>query len=386
MVSATTTFDPPRVPLFSLKREVVEFLVVGGGTLVLYPIALAFQRLSGLEYSQYLTSMIAFYAAHVINDPHFGVTYVLFYRRLRKRLFGGEFRGLQRARYAAAGFLVPVLMIAWIVWAMRSQSAERMGQLMQLMYFLVSWHYVKQGFGVLTILSLRRGIRYLPLERTLILAHCFAGWAFAFCSPSGDAYQVEESGVLYWTLGMPRWAELTTQGVFYATGLGVLWVFFRKWQRERVLPPLAPLIGFFITIWLWSVYSGFDPLMAYVIPGLHSIQYLYFVWLLRKNEALAEAAKFATDDVLAFAPRRVGLRLLTLAASALALGWLAFRGGPQFLDGHFVLSDPDARGGLGPTPYLAALGTFVNVHHYFMDNVIWRRDNAETRLLTVGTP
>ena len=48
-----------------------------------------------------------------------------------------------------------------------------------------------------------------------------------------------------------------------------------------------------------------------------------------------------------------------------------------------MLSDPDARGGLGATPYLAAIGTFVNIHHYFMDNVIWRRDNAETRLLTL---
>ncbi len=381
MVSATTTFDRPKVPLFSLKREAVEFLAVGGATLLLYPLALWFQRLSGLEQSTYITSMVAFYAAHVINDPHFGVTYVLFYRRLKRRLFGGEFRGVQRFRYAWAGFVVPALMVAWIVWAMRTQSPVRMGQLIQVMYFLVSWHYVKQGFGVLTILSLRRGIRYTPVERRLILAHCFAGWAFAFCTPSGPSYQVEESGIVYWTLTMPRLAEVVTQGLFYATGFCVLAAFGLKWQRERVVPPLAPLLGFFITIWLWSVYSSFDPLMAYVIPGLHSIQYLYFVWLLRKNEALAEAAG-VTEEV-SFAPRRVGLRVLTLAASALALGWLAFRGGPQFLDGHLVLSDPDARGGLGATPYLAAIGTFVNIHHYFMDNVIWRRDNAETRLLTL---
>lgn len=383
MVSATTTLAPAKVSTFSLKREVVEFLAVGGATLLLYPLAVWFQRASGLEYSTYLTSMVAFYAAHVINDPHFGVTYVLFYRRLKRRLFGGEFRGLQRARYAWAGFVVPMLMVAWIVWAMRSQSPVRMGQLIQVMYFLVSWHYVKQGFGVLTILSLRRGIRYTSLERRLILAHCFAGWAFAFCTPSGPSYQVEESGIVYWTLAIPHQAELVAQSIFYATGLGVLFVFGMKWQRERVLPPLAPLLGFFITIWLWSVYSSFDPLMAYVIPALHSVQYLYFVWLLRKNETLAQPLPAVGDEVLSFVPRRVGFRLLTLAASALALGWLAFRGGPQFLDGHLVLSDPDARGGLGATPYLAAIGTFVNIHHYFMDNVIWRRDNAETRLLTL---
>ncbi len=383
MVSATTTFDSPKVRLFSLKREVLEFLAVGGATLLLYPLAVWFQRSSGIDQSTYLTSMVAFYAAHVINDPHFGVTYVLFYRRAKQRLWGGEFRGAQRIRYFTAGLVVPAVMIGWLVWAMRSHSAERMGQLIQVMYFLVSWHYVKQGFGVLTILSLRRGIRYAVLERRLILAHCFAGWAFAFCTPSGPSYQVEESGIVYWTMAVPRWAEMLTQGIFFATGLGVLLVFWRKWQREHVLPPLAPLLGFFITIWLWSVYSGFDPLMAYIIPALHSIQYMYFVWLLRKNETLAESSGLALDeDLTSFAPKRLGLRFFTLGASALALGWLAFRGGPQFLDGHLVLSDPDARGGLGATPYLAAIGTFVNVHHYFMDNVIWRRDNAETRFLT----
>jgi hypothetical protein len=36
---------------------------------------------------------------------------------------------------------------------------------------------------------------------------------------------------------------------------------------------------------------------------------------------------------------------------------------------------------LGTTPYLAAIGTFVNLHHYFMDWVIWRRENPEIRHL-----
>lgn len=382
MVSATTTFDSPKVKLRSIRREATEFLAVGGATLLLYPLAVWFQRVSGLDHATYLTSVVAFYAAHVINDPHFGVTYVLFYRRMKQRLWGGEFAGVQRIRYVVAGLLVPLLMIAWIVWAMRSQSAERLGQMIQVMYFLVSWHYVKQGFGVLTILSLRRGIRYRPVERRLILAHCFAGWAFAFCTPSGPSYQVEESGIVYWTLEVPRWAEVTTQGVFFATGLGVFLVFWMKWQRERVLPPLVPLAGFFITIWLWSVYSSFDPLMAYVIPALHSIQYLYFVSLLRKNETLSQVRAAALDESTSFRVPHLGFRFFTWGVTALALGWLAFRSGPQFLDGHFVAADVGGEGGLGATPYLAAIGTFVNIHHYFMDNVIWRRDNAETRFLT----
>ena len=39
------------------------------------------------------------------------------------------------------------------------------------------------------------------------------------------------------------------------------------------------------------------------------------------------------------------------------------------------------RAALGATPYFAAFFAFVNIHHYFMDHVIWRRENPETRHL-----
>jgi hypothetical protein len=72
------------------------------------------------------------------------------------------------------------------------------------------------------------------------------------------------------------------------------------------------------------------------------------------------------------------VRLAELALSALVLGWVLFHGLPGLLDGA-----PDGSE-LGPTPYLAAIFAFVNLHHYFTDGVIWRRDNPETRyLLTI---
>ena len=36
---------------------------------------------------------------------------------------------------------------------------------------------------------------------------------------------------------------------------------------------------------------------------------------------------------------------------------------------------------LGETPYFAAIFVIVSIHHYFMDNVIWRRENPDTRYL-----
>jgi hypothetical protein len=66
--------------------------------------------------------------------------------------------------------------------------------------------------------------------------------------------------------------------------------------------------------------------------------------------------------------------------AALGLGWLLFHGAPWALDDLLVprrarLTD------LGATPYFAAIFAVVNIHHYLMDWVIWRRDNPQTRYL-----
>ena len=286
------------------------------------------------------------------------------------------FAPAQRARYIVAGILVPLALLAWAGGALVTGSARAMGFMIELMFFLVGWHYVQQGFGILTVFSARRGFHYSPLERKVVLAHCFAGWAYAWASPANPARAVQEKGVVYTSLARPPALELVTFIAFGLSTLALIWVLARRWRGERRLPPLAPLTGFLITIWLWTVYSSLDPLMVYIIPALHSVQYLYVVWLLKRSEA-----REAEGPPLFGRP--TALRLGILAASAIGLAWVLFRGAPALLDGTQVLtsSTGEATSGLGETPYFAAIYVFVNIHHYFMDYVIWRRDNPDTRHL-----
>ncbi len=76
------------------------------------------------------------------------------------------------------------------------------------------------------------------------------------------------------------------------------------------------------------------------------------------------------------------MRLGMLALSALALGWFLLRGAPTLLDELFIprrgRTLPDA---LGPPPFFAVFFVIVNLHHYFMDHVIWRRENPDTQYL-----
>ncbi|WP_437877175.1 hypothetical protein [Sorangium sp. So ce513] len=378
MTSATVTLlgaaDASR-PL-GWRARLIEFLLVGGATLVLFPLAWLLRNTVGLDPAELAVGFLTFHAATVINDPHFAVTYLLFYKDARRRALGGDLAPAQRARYIAAGLLVPLALLAWAGAALATGSARIMGWMIQLMFFLVGWHYVKQGFGILTVLSARRGHRFSPTERRAILAHCFAAWAYAWASPADPGREVSEKGVIYTSIAHPPGLELATGIAFGVSAIALLWALGRRWRAERRPPPIEPLAGFFITVWLWTVYSSLDRLMVYMIPALHSVQYLYFVWLLRRNEA-REAEGPPTFG------KPTAQRLAVLAASAVALGWLLLRGVPAFLDGALMMraSGREAIAGLGETPYLAAIYVFVNIHHYFMDSVIWRRDNPDTRYL-----
>jgi len=360
-------------PAVRWPRSLAEFLLVGGVTPLLFPLSWLLQRELGQSASEYAVGFFFFYGAYVINDPHFAVTYLLFYKGFRSRLSDHAVSLSQRARYALAGIVAPLVLGVWAALSLATRSAVGLGWLIQLMFLLVGWHYVKQGFGVLTVLGARRGVRFLPRERFAILAHCYAGWAYAWASPADLGTEVEEKGVVYTTIAHSAGLERFTHVAFLASVLPLAWALLQKRRREGRLPITAGLVALLATVWSWTIYSTFDPLVRYAIPALHSLQYLYFVFLLKSGEARErEAAPY-------FEPR-LAVRLGLLAASTLALSLFLLHVAPGVLDAALV-SRRDRATDLGPTPYLAAIFTFVNLHHYVMDAVLWRRDNPDTRYL-----
>jgi hypothetical protein len=355
--------------------RVAEFLFVGGLTPLLFPLAWLLRTTLGLDDAELAVGFTMFYAAYAVNDPHFAVTYVLFYKDFRARAAGDAFTQPQRVRYWIAGVLVPLSLGLWAVLSLWQRSALWLGLLFQLMFLSVGWHYTKQGFGLLSVLSARRGVHFNARERAVLLAHCYAGWAYAWASPADPGHEVEAKGVVYMTIAQPPGLERLTQIFFIASIVPLVWVLVQKRRREGSLPILTPLTAFFCSIWLWSIYSQVDPLVRYVIPALHSLQYLYMVWLLKRNEAREREGPpwFETSSAV---------RLSLLGASALGLGFVLFHGAPSLLDDARALRLGRVAA-LGPTPYFAALFAFVNIHHYFMDTVIWRRENPLTRYLRV---
>lgn len=357
----------------SVPSRLTELLLTGGGSFLLLPLCFLLQRLLGLDRAELAVGFITFYGAHAINDPHFAVTYLLFYRRFKARVLGAEVSRAQRLRYFFAGVIAPLGLAGWAISALALRSAYSLGVLTQLMFLLVGWHYVKQGFGVLLVLSARRGHSFSNTERRVLLVHCFAGWAYAWASPFDPGRTVEEKGVVYTTWAHPHFLEPLTRAVFFASVLVLAWVLAQKWRKACSLP-WAPLLGLLCSVWLWTVYSGLDPLFLYLIPALHSVQYLYFVWLRERGMAHAHEGPPAFG-------RPVQTVLGALAVGALVLGLILFHLLPSGLDAALVNARSARFSDLGPTPYFAALFACVNLHHYFMDFVIWRREEPESRYL-----
>lgn len=357
-------------------RAVIEFLAVGGSTLLLFPAAWGLRSLFGADTSEFVVSFVAFYAANVINNPHFAVTYLLFYKEVRERTLGAVYPRAQQVRYWLAGYAVPLALVLVLGAALLLRSAPLLGGCIQAMLVLVGWHYVKQGFGVLAVLSAWRGVSLLASERRALLAHAICGWLFARTNPRDPGRELESDGVIFHSFTHPAGLDRLTQAAFALSTLAVVAVFVLRFRRGQSLPPLAALCGYFVAIWLWTAFSRVEPLMVYLIPALHSVQYLFFVLLQRRNQARA------VSGPPLFRPSSAAIA--SLVAGAIGLGWVLFRGAPDALDGLF--SNPREQSDLGPTPFLAAILTFVNVHHYFMDAVIWRREQPETRYLFDAAP
>lgn len=376
VTSDVTSAASDAAPRAKRTATFAELMLVGGATIFLFPIAWLLRKVVGLSDAELAAGALTFYAAFVVNDPHFSVTYLLFYKDVRNRAFGADVPRMQRARFLFAGIVVPVGLAAWAFGAIAAGSAQALGWMVQLMYLLVGWHYAKQGFGVMTVLSARRGQTISPRERFVILFHCYAGWAFAWANPAMPSGEFEERGVVYWAFAHPRWLEIMTGGVLAASMVALAWVLVARWRRDRSTLPKGPLACLLVTVWLWTIFSSLDPVVRYLVPALHSIQYLYFVWLMRRNEAKANEGPPNFG-------RPVAVRVGFLAVTAIALAWMLFHGIPGYLDGILVAKTPRGTepGPLGEMPFFAAFYVIVNIHHYFMDTVIWRRENTDTRFL-----
>ena len=342
----------------SLLSPSVDVLMIGGASILLFVLAY-FGIDKNADTSQ--ISWAAFYLAFAVNNPHFMASYLLLYRDKRKEIFTNK-------RFLWAGIVAPTLIFGYMAACIALQSPKYLSYAVNLMYFTVGWHYIKQIYGTIVVTAARRGYYFTVNESRLLKANLFPVWFMSFINGNLGIREILHYGIGYHTFNFPPQLLDVNYGLMAVSLAVVAFVLFRKWLNDGRLPGW-PAMASFAAIYVWYLPSFYHSVFWYLIPFFHSLQYLLFVTTLKKNQYTVEAEAMAADPVARrtfFAKHFFGF-----FATILVLGFLTFDGIPFMLDQ--VL--PYNKEVFGPQLAMFVFVTFINIHHYFVDNVIWRRDN-----------
>jgi hypothetical protein len=133
--------------------------------------------------------------------------------------------------------------------------------------------------------------------------------------------------------------------------------------------PWTGVVAYLTSLYFWAL-ARFHPITLMFVPAFHSLQYLAIVWHSERNRADLAADERGPD----VSGRRMLPPIATFMLWAFLLGLAGFWWLPRLFD-RVVSYDTETFGG---TMFMFMFWIFINIHHYFMDNVIWRRENPDT--------
>jgi hypothetical protein len=360
-----------------LVGPLVDFLCLGGISLVLFPIAVLVPH----DWSP-TVAVATMLVANLVNHPHFAHSYQIFYRGLFAKLRDETLPRELRARYVFAGFIAPLALAGFLGAGLAMQDLALLGLGANAMAFLVGWHYVKQGYGILMVDAVLKRRFFQPGEKKILLVNAYVVWLMSWMTVNALLSERNLWGIEYVLLGIPWplvWAGWAAAG---ATSLAVLAMLRARLARKDGVA-WTGVLAYVVSIYLWLAFVRLDPVWLLVVPALHSLQYLVVVWRFETNRARAAADAMEPSGIPILGRilrAKYQARLAGFAVLGIVLGFLLFWGIPVALD--TIIKFPQETG--RAFVFLFSFWVFVNVHHYFTDNVIWRSQNPETRRYLFG--
>jgi len=215
---------------------------------------------------------------------------------------------------------------------------------------LSSWRSHVSGAGALRSVS-----RSLWQDRLLLQL---------FDNLGGDFRQW--GGFSYSSLDLPDIAGPISELIVAAGFFLVLYkVFYANFKATGARPSPNLIIPFVALYVWWLPQTRQDEFYFLLVPLFHSLQYLAFVYKM--------------EDAHLHASRHREVRATAIIVGILLVGWLAFEVVPDALDRRFGTFDA-----WGLYFFLTAAMLFINIHHYFIDNVVWRFNDPRVRAYLLG--
>lgn len=359
----------------SLFHPVADFIFLGGGSVIL--LAMAWLLLPDQPRLTILPYVLL--ATHIINHPHFAYSYQIFYRRFDRKVLGGDLPPLLRARYVFAGIIVPATMVIFFAVSIARGDARMMGYAGNFMVFTVGWHYAKQGYGMIIVDSVLKRQFFSQKEKRILLANAYACWILSYVWVNESIHETNLWDLKYYTFDFPDLVMVVSAVVVSATSVLTVVMLGRKWAANGGLLPVNGIAAYVASLYVWLLAARISPaIVILTVPAFHSLQYQYVVWRYQLNAEKSRersAPKSGTVGTRWPLFSAVSLRFILFNIIGVGLGFAAFWAIPAYLDG-MVAYDSET---FGNTMFFFMCWVFINIHHYFLDNVIWRAENPETK-------
>ena len=337
-----------------LSGPISDVMFLGGSSILILPL------LSLLAVDDWLAPVaaIAYWMSYLVNSPHFAVSYQMFYSG-----FGDKVRGVGyedstlKIRYLMAGVVIPVALAISLAIPFLAGSATSLGYGLNLMLFVVGWHYVKQGYGMAMVDAALKRQYFNDREKKVMRVNGYAIWMLSWILAQRFSEREDYFGIPIQTI--PVSSFLVGAAVLVAIGTSIATaIVLGQRVRSGHAVALAGTIAYVVSLYVWLLAVRANPLFAFVIPGLHSLQYLHVVRRYQKNRESSGATRVTWANQY---------------MRAIVLGMLMFVVVPLFLD-RTMSYDREL---FGPSAFMFMILIFVNVHHYCLDNVMWRRGNPD---------
>ena len=352
----------------SLISESWDFWLLGGAGLILTPFLIAIPA----EWAPVIFA-ITLFIANFINHPHFAHSYQIFFRSFYSVSTCKDAPDSIRIRYFIAGVAIPACLVAYLLSGYFLENARMLGLAGNVMAFLVGWHYVKQGYGMLIVQSVLKRSYFSDNEKKWLLSNAYSLWIFSYLLLNWTGSRSELWGLKYLVIDIPIDLVLISAIVAALTTLKLSNVLWNKYQAKGTALPTSGLIAYSVTLYIW-LFAYLDPILIAVVPALHSLQYLAVVWRFEWNRENYRDGTIPQNFLFHAFGNKPYKRLIRYIFVGTVLGYLAFWWFPEMLsiktESAFIQQSP------GVIFFISWI--FINIHHYFIDNVIWRKENSET--------
>ena len=373
----------------ALTTRYLDFWLLGGASILVWLVMFTFQSFrSSWAVDQHFKNLAVTTAtlSLLVNYPHFLVSYKLAYSRGRQfvlghvwqlvavpallmGLFALAYAGFDRPAASTPGLAGLSRLLAWLGGNARVVEGPRLGDVLftaafNVMLLTVGWHYTKQVFGCMMVYAHFDGYALDARQRSTIKWALLSVWWLTFAETNRAGSRFSFSEFTYYAFDLPDWLVPLTEAAVYGGFIAVVWTVFWKNYRERRVMPSLNMVVPFVALYLWWLprtrQSEFYLLLT---PLFHSLQYLTFVYRM-------EHRRLETGP-------RTEVRATVLVVALVTAGWLAFELIPNSLDVQLA-----TYGSWRMFFFFTAAMLFINIHHYFIDNVLWRfRDQDVQRYL-----